>query len=141
MDQDRTSTTNTLEPNVIQQTPTTGTREVLVILNRRQAPTPGMDPQVTLELLAGSGSKKAIGHVTVYHAFAIHGIAVVEKDKRRFVRMPRAPKGARARHSDIAYPLNKAARECLYGAVLAEYDRLAMAAEAQRQQNKLMIPE
>ena len=141
MDQDRTSITNTLEPNETQQTPTTGTREVLVIPNRRQAPTPGMDPQVTLELLAGSGSKKAIGHVTVYHAFAIHGVAVVEKDKRRFVRMPRAPKGARARHSDIAYPLNKAARECLYGAVLAEYDRLAVAAEARQQQSKLMIPE
>lgn len=141
MDQDRTITTSTLESNETQQTPTTGTREVLVIPNRRQAPTPGMDPQVTLELLAGSGSKKAIGHVTVYHAFAIHGVAVVEKDKRRFVRMPRAPKGARARHSDIAYPLNKAARECLYGAVLAEYDRLTVAAEARRQQSKLMIPE
>lgn len=141
MDQDRTGTTSTLELNVTQQTPTSDTREVLVTPDRRQDPAPGMDPMVTLELLEGSGSKKAIGHVTVYHAFAIHGIAVVERDKRRFVRMPRAPKGARARHSDIAYPLNKAARECLYGAVLAEYDRLAVAAEARRQQNKLMIPE
>ena len=137
MDQDKI---NTSEPNVAQQTPATGTYEVLITSNRSQDPAPGMDPQVTLELLNGGGSKKAIGHVIVYHAFAIHGIAVVEKDKRCFVRMPRAPKGARARHSDIAYPLNKAARECLYGAVLAEYDRLAVAAEAQRQQTKLRIP-
>lgn len=121
--------------------PETMPREVSVHCNRYQDPVPGMDPQVTLELLSGCGSKKAIGHVTVYHAIAIHGIAVVEREKRRYVKMPRAPKGARARHSDIVYPLNQQARRVLYDAVLQAYDQMAERAETERQRTKLLIPD
>lgn len=121
--------------------PVTDHREVSVQCHRYQDPAPGMDPQVSLELLDGCGNKKAIGYVTVYHAIAIHGIAVVEKDKRRYVKMPRAPKGARARHSDIVYPLNKQTRNILYDAVLQQYNQLAVAVEAERQKSKLLIPD
>lgn len=108
----------------------------------QRTPVPDMAPRVSLELLTGSGRKKAIGSATVYNAFAIHGITVVEsKAKALYVRMPRAPKGARTQHGDIAYPVNKAARETLYGAVLQEYERLAAAVEAERQKTKLQIPD
>ena len=101
-----------------------------------------MKPQVTLELLTGAGRKKAIGSATVYNAIAIHGITVVEgKAQTLQVRMPRAPRGAQTRHSDIAYPINKTARQTLYGAVLQEYERLYAAAEAERQKTKLQIPD
>ena len=107
-----------------------------------RTPAPNMKPQVTLELLTGSGRKKAIGSATVYNAIAIHGITVVEgKAQTLQVRMPRAPRGAQTRHSDIAYPINKTARQTLYGAVLHEYERLYAAAEAERQKTKLQIPD
>ena len=107
-----------------------------------RTPAPNMKPQVTLELLTGSGRKKAIGSATVYNAIAIHGITVVEgKAQTLQVRMPRAPRGAQTRHSDIAYPINKTARQTLYGAVLQEYERLSAAAEAERQKTKLQIPD
>ena len=107
-----------------------------------RTPAPRMEPRVTLELLTGSGRKKAIGSVTIYNAIAIHGITVVEgKAQTLQIRMPRAPRGARAKHSDIAYPINKTARQTLYGAVLQEYERLYAAAEAERQKTKLQIPD
>lgn len=59
--------------------------------------------------------------------------------KNPFVKMPRAPKGARTKHSDIAYPINRAAREMLYSAVLQEYDRLRSEEELRRQETKLQI--
>ena len=121
-----------------QSQPETGFREVSVQCHRHQDPVPGMDPQVTLELLTGGGRKKAIGHVTVYHAISIHGIAVMEKNKRFYVKMPRAPKGARARHSDIVYPLNQQARDILYDAVLQQYNQLAVAVEAERKKSKFI---
>ena len=89
-----------------------------------RTPAPNMKPQVTLELLTDSGRKKAIGSAT----------------ETLQVRMPRAPRGAQTRHSDIAYPINKTARQMLYGAVLQEYERLYAAAEAERQKTKLQIP-
>jgi len=90
-----------------------------------RVPAPEMNPKVQLELLSGEGRKKAIGAVVIYNAVTIRGISVVENSKKNpFVKMPRAPKGARTKHSDIAYPINRAAREMLYSAVLQEYDRL-----------------
>lgn len=121
--------------------PETALREMSVHCHRHRDPVPGMDPQVTLELLTDSGRKKAIGHVTGYHAISIHGIAVMEKNKRLYVKMPRAPKGARARHSDLVYPLNQKARDILYDAVLRKYDQMAAAVEAERQKTKIMIPD
>ena len=107
-----------------------------------RTPAPNMEPLVRLELLTGSGRKRAIGSATVYNAIAIHGITVVEgKAQTLQVRMPRAPRGAQTRHSDIAYPINKTARQTLYGAVLQEYERLYAAAEAERQKTKLQIPD
>ena len=89
-----------------------------------RVPAPEMNPKVQLELLSGEGRKKAIGAVVIYNAVTIRGISVVENSKKNpFVKMPRAPKGARTKHSDIAYPINRAAREMLYSAVLQEYDR------------------
>ena len=44
--------------------PVTDYREVSVQCHRYQDPAPGMDPQVSLELLDGCGNKKAIGYVT-----------------------------------------------------------------------------
>ena len=48
-------------------------------------------------------------------------------------------KGARTKHSDIAYPINRAAREMLYSAVLQEYDRLRSEEELRRQETKLQV--
>ena len=80
-----------------------------------RVPAPEMNPKVQLELLSGEGRKKAIGAVVIYNAVTIRGISVVENSKKNpFVKMPRAPKGARTKHSDIAYPINRAAREMLY---------------------------
>lgn len=138
MDKEATNKHNTSTLGADRQ-PETMVCEVSVQCNRYRDPVPGMDPQVTLELLSGCGGKKAIGHVTVYHAIAIHGIVVVEKEKRRYVKMPRAPKGARVRHSDIVYPLNQKARRVLYDAVLQVYDQMATRAEAERQKTKLLI--
>ena len=96
--------------------------------------------KVQLELLSGEGRKKAIGAVVIYNAVTIRGISVVENSKKNpFVKMPRAPKGARTKHSDIAYPINRAAREMLYSAVLQEYDRLRSEEELRRQETKLQI--
>lgn len=107
---------------------------------RNRVPAPEMNPQVQLELLPGAGRKKAIGHVLVYNAIAIHGISVMENSKKMtYVKMPRAPKGARTKHSDIVYPLNKAARDLLYSAVLQEYERLWTQAEGQRKATVLQI--
>lgn len=107
---------------------------------RSRVPAPEMNPQVQLELLPGAGRKKAIGHVLVYNAIAIHGVAVMENSKKMaYVKMPRAPKGARTKHSDIVYPLNKAARDLLYSAVLQEYERLWTQAEGQRKATVLQI--
>ena len=39
----------------------------------------------------------------------------------------------------IAYPINRAAREMLYSAVLQEYDRLRSEEELRRQETKLQI--
>ena len=76
-----------------------------------RVPAPEMNPKVQLELLSGEGRKKAIGAVVIYNAVTIRGISVVENSKKNpFVKMPRAPKGARTKHSDIAYPINRAAR-------------------------------
>jgi len=47
--------------------------------------------------------------------------------------------GARTKHSDIAYPINRAAREMLYSAVLQEYDRLRSEEELRRQETKLQV--
>ena len=92
------------------------------------------------ELLSGEGRKKAIGAVVIYNAVTIRGISVVENSKKNpFVKMPRAPKGARTKHSDIAYPINRAAREMLYSAVLQEYDRLRSEEELRRQETKLQV--
>ena len=77
----------------------------------------------------------------IYNAVTIRGISVVENSKKNpFVKMPRAPKGARTKHSDIAYPINRAAREMLYSAVLQEYDRLRSEEELRRQETKLQDP-
>ena len=92
------------------------------------------------EMLSGEGRKKAIGAVVIYNAVTIRGISVVENSKKNpFVKMPRAPKGARTKHSDIAYPINRAAREMLYSAVLQEYDRLRSEEELRRQETKLQV--
>ena len=100
-----------------------------------RVPAPEMNPKVQLELL-----KKAIGAVVIYNAVTIRGISVVENSKKNpFVKMPRAPKGARTKHSDIAYPINRAAREMLYSAVLQEYDRLRSEEELRRQETKLQV--
>ena len=105
-----------------------------------RVPAPEMNPKVQLELLSGEGRKKAIGAVVIYKAVTIRGISVVENSKKNpFVKMPRAPKGARTKHSDIAYPINRAAREMLYSAVLQEYDRLRSEEELRRQETKLQI--
>lgn len=105
-----------------------------------RVPAPEMNPKVQLELLSGEGRKKAIGAVVIYNAVTIRGISVVENSKKNpFVKMPRAPKGARTKHSDIAYPINRAAREMLYSAVLQEYDRLRSEEELRRQETKLQI--
>ena len=107
-----------------------------------RTPAPNMKPQVTLELLTGSGRKKAIGSATVYNAIAIHGITVVEgKAQTHHGRMPPPLTGAQPINSDIAYPINKTARQTLYGALLQEYERLSAAAEAERQKTKLQIPD
>ena len=61
-----------------------------------RVPAPEMNPKVQLELLSGEGRKKAIGAVVIYNAVTIRGISVVENSKKNpFVKMPRAPKGAR----------------------------------------------
>jgi len=39
----------------------------------------------------------------------------------------------------IAYPINRAAREMLYSAVLQEYDRLRSEEELRRQETKLQV--
>ncbi len=105
-----------------------------------RVPAPEMNPKVQLELLSGEGRKKAIGAVVIYNAVTIRGISVVENSKKNpFVKMPRAPKGARTKHSDIAYPINRAAREMLYSAVLQEYDRLRSEEELRRQETKLQV--
>lgn len=71
-----------------------------------RVPAPEMNPKVQLELLSGEGRKKAIGAVVIYNAVTIRGISVVENSKKNpFVKMPRAPKGARTKHSDIAYAM------------------------------------
>ena len=86
-----------------------------------RVPAPEMNPKVQLELLSGEGRKKAIGAVVIYNAVTIRGISVVENSKKNpFVKMPRAPKGARTKHSDIrrmirhegytGYLITKAAR-------------------------------
>ena len=107
-----------------------------------RVPAPEMNPKVQLELLSGEGRKKAIGAVVIYNAVTIRGISVVENSKKNpFVKMPRAPKGARTKHSDIAYPINRAAREMLYSAVLQEYDRLRSEEELRRQETKLQFPD
>ena len=86
---------------------------------------------------AGHQTEKA---VVIYNAVTIRGISVVENSKKNpFVKMPRAPKGARTKHSDIAYPINRAAREMLYSAVLQEYDRLRSEEELRRQETKLQV--
>lgn len=56
-----------------------------------------------------------------------------------FVQLADESKGARTKHSDIAYPINRAAREMLYSAVLQEYDRLRSEEELRRQETKLQI--
>ena len=105
-----------------------------------RVPAPEKNPKVQLELLSGEGRKKAIGAVVIYNAVTIRGISVVENSKKNpFVKMPRAPKGARTKHSDIAYPINRAAREMLYSAVLQEYDRLRSEEELRRQETKLQV--
>lgn len=78
-----------------------------------RVPAPEMNPKVQLELLSGEGRKKAIGAVVIYNAVTIRGISVVENSKKNpFVKMPRAPKGARTKHSDIAYPINRRRAKC-----------------------------
>ena len=77
-----------------------------------RVPAPEMNPKVQLELLSGEGRKKAIGAVVIYNAVTIRG---------------------------IAYPINRAAREMLYSAVLQEYDRLRSEEELRRQETKLQI--
>ena len=63
-----------------------------------RVPAPEMNPKVQLELLSGEGRKKAIGAVVIYNAVTIRGISVVENSKKNpFVKMPRAPKGARTK--------------------------------------------
>lgn len=107
-----------------------------------RVPAPEMNPKVQLELLSGEGRKKAIGAVVIYNAVTIRGISVVENSKKNpFVKMPRAPKGARTKHSDIAYPINRAAREMLYSAVLQEYDRLRSEEELRSRKPSCKFPD
>lgn len=105
-----------------------------------RGPAPEMNPMVQLELLSGEGRKKAIGAVVIYNAVTIRGISVMENSKKDvYVKMPRAPKGARTKHSDIAYPVNRVAREMLYSAILQEYDRLRNEEEIRHKETVLQI--
>jgi stage V sporulation protein G len=123
-----------------QKMPVIRRKKMLLAVKVTVFPPPEMNPKVQLELLSGEGRKKAIGAVVIYNAVTIRGISVVENSKKNpFVKMPRAPKGARTKHSDIAYPINRAAREMLYSAVLQEYDRLRSEEELRRQETKLQV--
>ena len=120
--------------------PRTGTRIISAPHSSAQYETAGDARAV--DRLWSQESSRFCHSATVYNAIAIHGITVVEgKAQTLQVRMPRAPRGAQTRHSDIAYPINKTARQTLYGAVLQEYERLYAAAEAERQKTKLQIPD
>lgn len=51
----------------------------------------------------------------------------------------RYPQRSESAVKNIAYPINRAAREMLYSAVLQEYDRLRSEEELRRQETKLQV--
>ena len=68
-----------------------------------------------------SGNRvKAIAQITFDNEFVVKEIKVMEKPEGLFIAMPRRKRGDK--YSDIAHPINQAARDKITKAVLDQYE-------------------
>lgn len=93
-----------------------------------------MDIKVTVkQLFTGDKETKAYVDVIFDDAFVVHGIAVHEKDNKRFLVMPRknkVNKQGKRMSRNLFHPATKEALSLLQKAVFEEYDKEAAKAES-----------
>jgi len=74
----------------------------------------------------GDKAIKAIADVVIDNAVVIHGIGVVETERKRYITMPNSQwkdKDGEAKQRDVCHPISSAARKQIEDAVFEEYDR------------------
>lgn len=76
---------------------------------------------VRIKLITTGGRLKAVGSITLYDAFVVHDIRVLEGEKGMFVAMP-SKKMPNGMFRDIAHPINSDTRTIIDGAVLSAYE-------------------
>ena len=75
----------------------------------------------------GDKAIKAIADVVIDNAVVIHGIGVVETERKRYLKMPNSQwknKDGEEKQKDICHPISAVARKQIEDAVFAEYNRL-----------------
>ena len=80
--------------------------------------------EVRLNLINSTTAVKAIGSFSLYDAFAVRGVRVMEdKNGKNFVAFPSREKQDGS-YEDIAFPLSKELYADITGAILKEYQQM-----------------
>lgn len=85
---------------------------------------------IRVRKINSEGRMKAIVSVTFDDSFVIHDIKVIEGQDKLFIAMPsrKTPEGE---FKDIAHPINAETRESLHSSILAKYQEVSEASEAE----------
>mgnify|MGYP004434750083 FL=1 len=75
------------------------------------------------------GKLKGVASVTIDNCFVVHDVKVIEGTDDYFIAMP-SKKTPEGEYKDIVHPLNSDTRNRLKDAVLAEFRKARVAAEA-----------
>lgn len=87
-----------------------------------------MEVRVSRLRFVGEGKTLAYVDIVVDNSLAIHGVRLVEGQKGLFLSFPSAKWERDGRYYAVVHPVSTEAREAIWQAVLAEFQRQAEAA-------------